>query len=86
MNYSNLKTAVIGITKNNGDCISRGIKNMMKISELFKDSIVYIYENDSTDEIINKIAFSIEQHETFLKVIPQDELSKHNELNKKREF
>ena len=32
MNYSNLKTAVIGITKNNGNCISRGIKNMMKIS------------------------------------------------------
>ena len=56
MNYSNLKTAVIGITKNNGDCISRGIKNMMKISELFKDSIVYIYENDSTDNTVNILA------------------------------
>ena len=41
MNYSNLKTAVIGITKNNANCINRGIKNMMKISQLFNDSIVY---------------------------------------------
>ena len=31
-------------------------------------------------------AHSIEQHETFLKVIPQKELKKENELNKKREF
>ena len=56
MNYSNLKTAVIGITKNNGNCISRGIKNMMKISDLFNDSIVYIYENDSTDNTVNVLA------------------------------
>lgn len=56
MNYSNLKTAVIGITKNNADCISKGIKNMMKIAELFKESIVYIYENDSTDNTINILA------------------------------
>ena len=56
MNYSNLKTAVIGITKNNGNCISRGIKNMMQISELFNDSIVYIYENDSTDNTVNILA------------------------------
>ena len=44
------------------------------------------YDKESTDEIINKIAHSIEQHETFLKVIPQKELKKENELNKKREF
>jgi len=44
------------------------------------------YDKESTDEIINKIANSIEQHETFLKVIPQKELKKENELNKKREF
>ena len=56
MNYSNLKTAVIGITKNNANCISRGIKNMMRISELFNDSIVYIYENDSTDNTVNILA------------------------------
>ena len=56
MNYSNLKTAVIGITKNNEHCITRGIKNMIQISQLFNDSIVYIYENDSTDNTVNILA------------------------------
>ena len=51
-NYSSYKTAVVGITKNNADCISRGISNMLKISSLFKESIVYIYENDSTDNTV----------------------------------
>ena len=44
------------------------------------------FENDSTEDIIEKIAFSIEQHESFLKVIPQEELNKQYELDKKREF
>ena len=33
-----------------------------------------------------KIAHSIEQHETFLKVIPQNELNSESKLNKEREF
>ncbi len=49
MNYSSLKTAIVGITKNNQQCISQGIKNMIKISNLFNESIVYLYENDSID-------------------------------------
>tara|TARA_Y200000002_G_C22685103_1_gene665650 strand:- start:3304 stop:4101 length:798 start_codon:yes stop_codon:yes gene_type:complete len=44
------------------------------------------FENDSTDDIISKVGFSIEQDKSFLKVIPQTELTKENELNKKREF
>ena len=44
------------------------------------------FENDSTDDIIRKVGFSIEQDKSFLKVIPQTELTKENELNKKREF
>lgn len=44
------------------------------------------YENDTTDDIIKQIAFSIEQHESFLKVVPQDELKRLKELDKKREF
>ena len=44
------------------------------------------FENDSTDDIISKVGFSIEQDKSFLKVIPQAELTKQNELNKKREF
>ena len=53
---------------------------------IIKEPLKIDYENDSTDEIVNKIAHSIEQHETFLKVISQKELEKQNELNKKREF
>ena len=44
------------------------------------------FENDSTDDIISKVGFSIEQDKSFLKVIPQTEFTKENELNKKREF
>ena len=44
------------------------------------------FENDSTDDIISKVGFSIEQDKSFLKVMPQTELTKENELNKKREF
>ena len=44
------------------------------------------FEIDSTDDIISKVGFSIEQDKSFLKVIPQTELTKENELNKKREF
>ena len=44
------------------------------------------FENDSTDDIISKVGFSIEQDKSFLKVIPLTELTKQNELNKKREF
>ena len=33
------------------------------------------FENDSTDDIISKVGFSIEQDKSFLKVIPQTELT-----------
>ena len=53
---------------------------------IIKEPLKIDYENESTEEIINKIAYSIEQHEKFLKVIPQNELNGETELNKKREF
>ena len=49
-----------------------------------KEPLRIDYENESTDDIINKIAHSIEQHETFLKVIPQNELNIETKLNKER--
>ena len=60
-------------------------KNILQTMTI-KKPLKIDYDKESTDEIINKIAHSIEQHETFLKVIPQKELKKENELNKKREF
>src|SRR5690554_2954336 len=44
------------------------------------------YDNETIDEIIKKIEFAIEQHPSFLKVIPVEELKKEEELNKKREW
>ena len=60
-------------------------KNILQ-SFTIKKPLDIDYENDSTEDIVNQIAHAIEQHESFLKVIPQNELNKLNELNKKREF
>ena len=44
------------------------------------------YDNESVELIIEKIQFAIEQHPSFLKVIPKDELDSEELLNKKREW
>src|SRR5690606_39973355 len=44
------------------------------------------YENETVEEVIKKLEFAIEQHPSFLKVIPVEELKKEEELNKKREW
>ena len=44
------------------------------------------YDNESVEFIIEKIQFAIEQHPSFLKVIPKDELDSEELLNKKREW
>jgi 1-acyl-sn-glycerol-3-phosphate acyltransferase len=42
------------------------------------------YENDSVDSIVEKIEYAIEQHPSFLKVIPADELEEQARLDKDR--
>ena len=44
------------------------------------------YDKYSVEEIIEKIEYAIEQHSSFLKVIPKDELLAYEETNKKRKF
>ena len=44
------------------------------------------YENDTVQEIVEKIEYAIEQHPSFLKVIPVEELQKEEELNKMRQW
>jgi len=44
------------------------------------------YENDSIDDIVSKLEFAIEQHSSFLKVIPQAELEAEEKLNEKRRW
>jgi 1-acyl-sn-glycerol-3-phosphate acyltransferase len=51
-----------------------------------KQPLYIDYDNETIDDIIKKIEFAIEQHPSFLKVIPVEELKKEEELNKKREW
>ncbi len=44
------------------------------------------YENESVEEIVNKIEYAIEQHSSFSKVIPMEEIEAMEELNKKRQW
>ncbi|PIX08577.1 MAG: 1-acyl-sn-glycerol-3-phosphate acyltransferase, partial [Flavobacteriaceae bacterium CG_4_8_14_3_um_filter_34_10] len=38
------------------------------------------------EDIVKKIEYAIEQHPSFLKVIPVEELKKEEELNEKRKW
>ena len=44
------------------------------------------YENDSVEKIVEQIEYAIEQHPSFLKVIPPEELAQEENLNKMREW
>ena len=44
------------------------------------------YDNDTIEEIVEKVEFAIEQHPSFLKVIPSEEIAVIEELNKKRNY
>ncbi len=43
---------------------------------IVKPPLLIDYENDSVDDIVNNIAFAIEQHQNLVKVVPVDELKK----------
>jgi 1-acyl-sn-glycerol-3-phosphate acyltransferase len=60
----------------------RGILQSIEI----KSPLKIDYDKESVDSIIKKIEYAIEQHPSFLKVIPRDELENQEQLNKKREW
>ena len=60
-------------------------KNILQTMDI-KKPLDIDYENDTIEDIVRKIEFAIEQHPSFLKVIPQDEIAAHLELNKQREW
>ena len=60
----------------------KGILQSMEI----KEPLVIDYENESVNDIIEKIEYAIEQHPSFLKVIPQEELEDMEKLNEKRKW
>lgn len=56
-------------------------KNVYQSFEI-KEPLVIDYENESVDSIVEKIEYAIEQHPSFLKVIPQAELEEKERLNR----
>lgn len=60
----------------------RGILQSMDI----KKPLEFDYENDTVQEIVEKLEYAIEQHPSFLKVIPSEEIQSEEELNKERQW
>jgi 1-acyl-sn-glycerol-3-phosphate acyltransferase len=60
-------------------------RNILQTMEI-KQPLDIDYDNDTVKEIVEKLEYAIEQHPSFLKVIPAEELKKHEELNKQREW
>jgi len=60
-------------------------KNILQSMEI-KEPLEIDYDNETIEEIVEKIEYAIEQHPSFLKVIPQEELMAAEDLNKKREW
>jgi len=60
-------------------------KNILQSFEI-KEPLVIDYENESTEDIVKRIEFAIEQHPSFLKVVPQEELKAQEELDKLRNW
>jgi 1-acyl-sn-glycerol-3-phosphate acyltransferase len=60
-------------------------RNILQTFEV-KEPLEIDYENDSVDKIVEQLEYAIEQHPSFLKVIPVEELEKEEELNKKRQW
>lgn len=60
----------------------RGILQSFEV----KEPLDIDYENDSVEKIVEQLEFAIEQHPSFLKVIPLEEIEAEEELNKKRQW
>jgi 1-acyl-sn-glycerol-3-phosphate acyltransferase len=60
-------------------------KNILQSMEV-KAPLEIDYDNETTEEIVKKIEFAIEQHPSFLKVISEKELKAQAELDKLREW
>ena len=60
----------------------RGILQTFQI----KQPLVIDYDNETVEEIVEKLEYSIEQHPSFLKVIPVEEIKAQEELNKTRKW
>ena len=55
-------------------------------SMVIKEPLSIDYDNDSVETIIEKLEYAIEQHPSFLKVIPREELLAYEEENQQRRW
>jgi 1-acyl-sn-glycerol-3-phosphate acyltransferase len=55
-------------------------------SFVIKEPLKIDYENDSVEDVVEKIEYAIEQHPSFLKVIPAEEIEEQVKLNKERQW
>ena len=55
-------------------------------SFIIKPPLEIEYENDTIEQIVEKVEFAIEQHPSFLKVIPAEEIEAQEILNKTRQW
>ena len=43
-------------------------------------------DNENVDDLVEKISYAIEQHSSFMKLVPAEVLKSEEELNKQRDF
>ena len=55
-------------------------------SMIIKKTLEIDYDNESVDQIIEKLEYAIEQHPSFLRVIPQEELEAYEADHQKRRY
>ena len=55
-------------------------------SFIIKEPLQIDYINDTIDEIVEKVEYAIEQHQSFLKVIPAEEREEQEKLNAERRW
>ena len=55
-------------------------------SFIIKEPLDIDYDNDTIEQIVEKVEYAIEQHASFLKVIPAEEQAAQEELNKTRNW
>lgn len=55
-------------------------------SFIIKEPLDIDYENDTIEQIVEKVEYAIEQHPSFLKVIPAEEIEAQEELNRLRKW
>lgn len=55
-------------------------------SMVIKQPLEIDYDNDTIEQIVEKIEFAIEQHPSFLKVLPAEVLEEEEKLNQKRRW